>query len=73
MSKATTQVMPALKRIWLAWSMVTGAESVVPYVCQQVQVGILAVADPGPWLHTVIPPSAVEHLACLQSPALPCT
>ena len=53
--------------------MVTGAESAVPYECRQVQAEILAAADLGPWLHTVTPPSAVEHLACLQSPALPCT
>jgi len=52
--------------------MVTGAESAVPYVCQQVQAGRLAAADPGPWLHTTTPSSAVEHWACWQSPALPC-
>jgi len=72
MSKAHSQDMPALKK-HVACSMVTGAESAVPYVCQQVQAGTLAVADPGPWLHTVTLPSAVEHLTCLQSPALPCT
>ena len=73
MSKGPTQVVPSLKSMWLACSMATGAESAVPCVCQQAQAGILAAAGLRPWLHTVTPPSAVEHLTCLQSPALPCT
>ncbi len=64
MRKVPTQAMPALKSMWLAWSMVTGAGSAVPYECQQVQAGTPAAAGLGPWLRTMTPPSAVERLTC---------
>ena len=48
------------------------AGTAVPCGCRQVQVGRLAVADRGPWLHTATPPAAAEHLSCSQSPVLPC-